>query len=53
MSKSMENDVRSALEAVQVTTDKTGPAVVDTLCKLVVRLGREIDELRAAVGDGA
>lgn len=50
MSQSIENDVRSALEAVQVTADKTGPAVVDTLCKLVIRLGREIDELRAAPG---
>lgn len=51
MSQSMENDVRSALEAVQVTADKTGPAVVDTLCRLVIRLGREVDELRAAVGE--
>lgn len=53
MSQSMENDVRSALEAVQTIADKTGPAVVDTLCKLVIRLGREIDELRAATGNGS
>jgi hypothetical protein len=47
MAGDTEAAVRADLGKVREMFDKTGPSVVEALCVQVIRLAREIDELRA------
>lgn len=47
MAGQTEAEVRAELDEVRASYDTAGSTVAEKLCEMVIRLAREIDEIRA------